>query len=1225
MTTGHYVRSMKQLADQWSPTNYRDERRQRLYLKDIDCPDEWREALQKVIHPGLWYLNEDASRHEKSDSDQVFGHENSAAPAGDLMSSLPEPMRAQNLMCYIGHEGTYTPAHREMCASLGQNIMVETSKDGNGEKAGSSIWFMTESKDREVVREYFLSMLGHDIEIEKHFAQINAWKKAPFDVYIVDQREGDFILIPPLAAHQVWNRGTRTMKVAWNRTTPETLEMAIHEALPKARLVCRDEQYKNKAILYFTLSKYYRDLQALEEDAELTQMSFIGLGQDIIRNSPRARRLAEDFKKLLGLFTEILVDEMFAHKEQDVEYIEFDSCVTCSYCRSNIFNRFLTCKHCVRTLVTGDEDAYDICMECYAIGRSCLCLSRLKWCEQWSWSELVDNYEAWRAMVIKNDGYVDFETSPQPLEIARQRSRKKTVAQICQEGLQRRPFKDITKPEEQKRDEPSESEPDAGAEKAQKKKPKRKQKKGELRRCHVCCHKDYSYRVHMCTNPGCQEGYCYGVLYRAFDMLPQKVQEDEQWQCPKCQGICNCGACRRSGNTNAYTPKNTLLGHDTRALADDRSVEALVDFRIHNLSWLKATGEESRSNDSKRIQRLKAQADNARAQDITTHGDEPAESERDYHQGGHAPLAELGAETQNGDHQAHVVLDDDEGMQHLRNAIMADSHDTMPEGHAAPVLNEEESASSYPDPALLARQRIGMGYYEQDDTPDKILLDPYQAPTAEAMRPEEPEVPDFVKKSLRAAKRKARRENDDDPDFVVSKSYSKKARTRPAADDFLANMDPALFAGQPTVPGAVMDADEGPSVLAEDQVTNTEDQNTDGQPVQRTHAPRYEPNEPALRHAKPKISYVEPEDIEMTENDQVQRPRSPVHTGGGTEPQTAIDLAADAVRKMIEKQSGQPALKDGVAPKRRGRPPKRRGRPPKRLSAPAVDFEVGAEDEAEPTPAKTTPASKPRQTRTSLAAAASLSDEEAHGESEKAEEHRSARHSRRARRSGVTTISAATAELQDEDFEEGTPAPPAQGAPASGQRKRGRPRKSEAAPAPSSSSGTQFLSMAERMALKGKKFKIAKRKSQPSSAVDDGKSTIDASSQLQLENEASKKASTPDAEGSLSASEDVNEAASKSSSRARVAASLPSKRPAASSVMTAPSGRTVVKLADGEDESDASMAFLESSSEESSDDGDDDIPAGGPAVSSRGRGNLARGRGRGRGRGRPRGSSRADF
>jgi hypothetical protein len=254
MTTGHYLRSMKQLTNQWTPANFRDERRQRLYLKDIDCPPEWHDALKKIIHPNLFYLNSNVtdSGRPTRDDDHLFQSDVVAAPAGDLMSSLPEAMQAQNLMCYIGHEGTYTPAHREMCASLGQNLMVDASdaSNGNGEKTGSSVWFMTESKDRAVVREYFLSMLGHDIEIEKHFAQINAWKKAPFDVYIVEQRVGDFILIPPLAAHQVWNRGTRTVKVAWNRTTVETLGFALHEALPKARLVCRDEQYKNKAIIY---------------------------------------------------------------------------------------------------------------------------------------------------------------------------------------------------------------------------------------------------------------------------------------------------------------------------------------------------------------------------------------------------------------------------------------------------------------------------------------------------------------------------------------------------------------------------------------------------------------------------------------------------------------------------------------------------------------------------------------------------------------------------------------------------------------------------------------------------------------------------------------------------------------------------------------------------------------------------------------------------------------
>ena len=225
MTIGHYLKSMNQLTTQFTSSNYRDPKRQRLYLKDIDTPDEWARVLKEFIPEIFYYLNEcvesrtggDGAILEPNEYGQMR-YSKGVAPAGDLMSSLPPEMRALNMMCYIGHEGTYTPAHREMCASLGHNIMVEASVDGKNEKAGSSIWFMTETKEREVVSEYFLSMLGHDIEVEKHFAQINAWKKAPFNVWVVEQKVGDLILIPPLAPHQVWNRGTRTMKAAWNRT-----------------------------------------------------------------------------------------------------------------------------------------------------------------------------------------------------------------------------------------------------------------------------------------------------------------------------------------------------------------------------------------------------------------------------------------------------------------------------------------------------------------------------------------------------------------------------------------------------------------------------------------------------------------------------------------------------------------------------------------------------------------------------------------------------------------------------------------------------------------------------------------------------------------------------------------------------------------------------------------------------------------------------------------------
>ncbi|KAL2891997.1 AT hook domain-containing protein [Ceratocystis lukuohia] len=795
MTMGHYLRAMRKLANQWTPLNFRDERRQRLYLKDIDCPPEWEQVLRKVIPPNLFYMNENATDRGTQSSRKggpIRTANSSLVTAGDLMSSLPPQMRAENLMCYIGHEGTYTPAHREMCASLGQNIMVEASKDTeDGELEGSSIWFMTESKDREVVREYFLSMLGHDIEIEKHFAQINAWKKATFPVYVVEQKPGDFILIPPLAPHQVWNRGTRTMKVAWNRTTVETLELALYEALPKARLVCRDEQYKNKSIVYYTLHKYYQKMTHIDP-------------QDIIVDEPlassvslRQQTLVSDFRRLFLLFADILGDEMFGFKETNVEYIEFDSNITCSYCRANIFNRFLTCKNCIRILEDGDEDTYDICMECYAMGRSCFCISNLQWCEQWKWDDLVANYEKWRAMVIRNDGFVDLERSPLPLELVSKRKKKKTLAQVCQEGLTCRPFKDILNARKLHEDE-SEPEPEVDSngkiKKSKRRNTRMRASKGpDTKRCHVCGHPDFLYKMQTCSTPGCNEAYCYGTLYRGFDQMPQDVQQMENWQCPKCLGICNCGYCRRAGAVNYYLPKRTLLGHDTRPIADDRSVESLVDFRMHNLSWLKHTGEDARSNTSKRMQQLRAQAEQAKSRSRSVQ--EAAEG-----------VLSQGASEGAG---ASPTAEDDLVLTKDIDAALAVADVT----YADAFMTEKSDTAMYPDLdsdniSMMSENRPGfhelpgMGYYQQDDGDDRILFDPYKVPSKESLQLDDPEVSEFVRKSIQAAKRRSRHKSDDDTEFAPHPRLAKKPKKDivRASVNLEKVVDPALLEAGPALP-----------------------------------------------------------------------------------------------------------------------------------------------------------------------------------------------------------------------------------------------------------------------------------------------------------------------------------------------------------------------------------------------------------------------------------------
>ena len=641
LSLGHYLKNMGKLTDQYfeKPENYREKDRQRIYLKDIDPPQVWTDKLKEQLPPNLFYWNECSGELGGPGADDEklpaggTRRGRGIAPAGDLMSSLPVSMRAENIMCYIGHEGTYTPAHREMCASLGHNIMVENSNvlsdDGKPEKPGSSIWFMTETKDRQTVAEYWLSILGHDIEVEKHFAQIAAWKKAPFTVYVCEQKAGDFILIPPLAPHQVWNRGTRTMKVAWNRTTVETLEMAMNEALPKAKLVCRDEQYKNKAIVYYTLHKYSN---LLNKWRDLLRTAPSPQEQNALRKSPKIRQLQKDFKRLFKLFRGLVLSEMFApdSTERKVQFLPFDSNVTCAYCRGNIFNRFLSCSSCEMALGTDQAEPYDICMECYAMGRSCGCISKLNWTEQFKWKDLIAKYETWRKLYIELDnGHITDET-PLSIQDEREKYPKNTLAQICQYQLKRRPWTDISKPPTE--DEGSESEDDGQIEYAEDgtvKKKQRKKKRTEAwlkynRPCHVCAHRHPRWKMAECP---CGRCWCYGTLFRGHDIMPQTVMEDPNWRCPHCQGICSAGNCRKDPRQQPYEPKGTLLGHDTRAVADVRSVESLVDFSVSNLNWLKESVQTP--VDNARLRRKAEEAEKAKNSDAAHLDDQHYADEHD--------------------------------------------------------------------------------------------------------------------------------------------------------------------------------------------------------------------------------------------------------------------------------------------------------------------------------------------------------------------------------------------------------------------------------------------------------------------------------------------------------------------------------------------------------------------------------------------------------------------
>ncbi|BFZ59827.1 hypothetical protein YB2330_000848 [Saitoella coloradoensis] len=227
--------------------------RRRLYAKDLTCPDEWRDSVASLLPNSLVYLG-----------------------LNDFMSKLPPSAQAENIMLYIGHEGTYTTAHRDMCAAVGHNLMVHADPNS------SSLWFMTSTQSHLAVKKEF-----PHIDLELHWATIDEWAKLSENakVYICEQKEGDLILVPSWAAHQVWNRGSATVKVSWNRITADSLTRAMKAALPAYKAVCHAEEYKIKSILHAAINNLSLDPAHMSDQETV------------------------DLKALFPVFTDVLIED----------------------------------------------------------------------------------------------------------------------------------------------------------------------------------------------------------------------------------------------------------------------------------------------------------------------------------------------------------------------------------------------------------------------------------------------------------------------------------------------------------------------------------------------------------------------------------------------------------------------------------------------------------------------------------------------------------------------------------------------------------------------------------------------------------------------------------------------------------------------------------------------------------------------------------------------------
>jgi Zinc-finger domain of monoamine-oxidase A repressor R1 len=323
-----------------------------------------------------------------------------------------------------------------------------------------------------------------------------------------------------------------TIKAAWNRTTIDTLELSLSETLPAYRHVCRDEQYKNKAIVHQSL-------------LELSRFS-----PHVLISSPFKH---DSFMRLFRLYTQLLVNEWIPaehYANLRMEKIPQEFNVICSFCGTNIWNRFLTCKSCLQLDVEGDIDSFDICLECYSRGRSCRDITNLVWVQQEKWSDLMNLWERCRGIYqfLGGDDIDDFHTET-TISLGR-----KTLAGVCIDELSRRP--DPHRP------------------------PSVPIKEGL---CHTCKVRHPDWKMVYCTREGCHRAYCFGNLFRQFDQDPFDVLSKlEGYTCPVCRGVCNCGACRKRADQTGYEPKLRCGGINPRLVADPRSVECLFETNRSN-------------------------------------------------------------------------------------------------------------------------------------------------------------------------------------------------------------------------------------------------------------------------------------------------------------------------------------------------------------------------------------------------------------------------------------------------------------------------------------------------------------------------------------------------------------------------------------------------------------------------------------------------------------------
>ena len=328
-------------------------------------------------------------------------------------TQVPRAVATESVQIYIGYEKTLTPAHKDLCGSMGHNLMVY------GDQGTSrALWCIMKGDDADKVQAFWEQVgqksSGHPqhLDHENWFMPVRLLLEAEFEVplcprslawygsvkpslaarrppplsqltpdmaqvHLVHQAPGDLVLLPFNAPHQVYNTVGRSVKFSWNIQTPASAEASIRTVLPVYQNlpIPRPEVYRLRLAAYCALQQRVMTLESLKEAATSEPTSVDGEEASAVTPATavhrQRKRLQAELLPLIRILVNVLDEEALPlHETVKLLTDEEPQGRVCDICRCDIFNRAFYGRLGSKSdrfglqLDDGETAEFDFCLRC---------------------------------------------------------------------------------------------------------------------------------------------------------------------------------------------------------------------------------------------------------------------------------------------------------------------------------------------------------------------------------------------------------------------------------------------------------------------------------------------------------------------------------------------------------------------------------------------------------------------------------------------------------------------------------------------------------------------------------------------------------------------------------------------------------------------------------------------------------------------------------------------